>query len=693
MIPDYVEPINSPYYNTSNKQIYAQNTKNASNTLNTSIPSNIPSAQITNIGPKTGSKSVKQFQTHPSPQTQPIIDLQIYPEQKKPNPLLDKQANLPIQPFSLSTPFVPPQFQSYLNNFMKNFYTPFIYKDYHINLGGPSGDHIKASLIYEDALPPSEVFSSYKTIKERNSLCEYVRGTFINTDEGEYVDFEGGPNSLNSRLKLIELNPYNTNIYSSNPYKNLPKGLLIYKSCYPIIYDKPSSLVQCNKNAVGLNIRVYKLTVKEFLVKYFNSSKVLDLKLQNELGIIINKIKKELGSTTDLSKIDEQFNWIKFDVWREVIYYEFIRNKINYQNICPNFVKSYCYFINKNANISFMKNGQQNKYNDKTIPELLSDDFSNSTMILLTESPNQNIFQWASNHYTQTKGIRKMVHSGYKPESHWKSIISQMLIIFYIMDKYNFTIREMDISSNFYIKDLNVYGDNKQYWQYTINNIDYYIPNHGHLLMFDHNYKDLVRPENLGLNKIIMKDALNDDLKVIKKTIVYNAINCFNPNNFSGPFLEIGGVNLSNNIGDFLNKIYSDLEANKLDLINGKLSWGVFLRKYLINYIHNRVGTSIRDLEVNYIRKNDSRPRPFKSGQLVIYEEKYETYKILLITENNNIHTCNCITKNEESNEYEEKEFPKDLLYHYSEFETIKQDSRQGEPAIGYDHIIERYIL
>ncbi len=622
-------------------------------------------------------------------QSQPLIDLQIYPEPKKTNPLADKQAMLPLQPFSLSSPFIPPQFQSYLNNFMKSFYTPFIYKDYHINLGGPDGDHVKASLIYEDALPPAEIYSSYKTVKERNSLCEYIRGTFITTDEGEFVDFNGGPNSLNSRLKLIQLNPYNTNIFSANPYKNLPKDLLIYKSCYPIVYDKTNTLTQCNKLAVGLNIRVYKITVKEFIVKYFNSkSKMSNIKLRQDLKNIIDKISKELGKD-DLSSIDSEFKPYKFNVWREIIYYSYIRNKINALNICPNFVQSYCYFINKNANLSFNKNGPGIKFdNTVTIPEILSDEFSNSTMILLTESPNQNIYQWASNTYVQNKGIRKMVSSGFKPEEHWKSVIAQMLIIFYVMDKYLFTIREMTIDSNFYVKDLNVYGDNKQYWQYTIENIDYYIPNFGHLLMLDHNYKDLTKPENINAYKIIMKDEFEDNTDEIKKTIIENAINCFNPNNFSGPFSEMGGVSLSRNIGDLFNMIYQELVYKKDSLV-----WGEIIKKYLVKYIHNRVGTPVRDLEVSYIRKIDSRPRPFKIGELVICEEKFETYKILLVIENNDKINCKCVTKNDVSNEYEIVDYPRDLLYHYSEFETIKQDGKQGEPMIGYDYIIERYIL
>ena len=32
-------------------------------------------------------------------------------------------------------------------------------------------------------------------------------------------------------------------------------------------------------------------------------------------------------------------------------------------------------------------------------------------------------------------------------------------------------------------------------------------------------------------------------------------------------------------------------------------------------------------------------------------------------------------------------------MYHYSEYEPIKQDCKLGEPIIGYETIIERYIL
>jgi hypothetical protein len=63
-----------------------------------------------------------------------LVNIQIVNQEKKSNFLANKQAQLPIQPLTLSSPFMPPQFTTYLANFMKNFYTPFIYKDYNLSL-------------------------------------------------------------------------------------------------------------------------------------------------------------------------------------------------------------------------------------------------------------------------------------------------------------------------------------------------------------------------------------------------------------------------------------------------------------------------------------------------------------------------------------------------------------------------------
>ena len=110
----------------------------------------------------------------------------------------------------------------------------------------------------------------------------------------------------------------------------------------------------------------------------------------------------------------------------------------------------------------------------------------------------------------------------------------------------------------------------------------------------------------------------------------------------------------------------------------------------MINYIHNRVGTILRESELKYIVKNDI--RPFKMGELVIYESKYQTYKIVLYLQNEDETTCFVLTKEDNKPLIQEK-CQKDLLYHYASSENIKQDIKAGEPALNFDYIIENYVI
>ena len=610
-----------------------------------------------------------------------LVDLQVYQDSKKPPP--PKSTELPIQPIALSSPFFPPQFQNYLNNFMKNFYTPFVFKDYHINIGGPNANHVHASMIYEDALPPTNIFSSYKSLKERNSLCQYIRGTFISKEEGEDANFNGDANSINSRLKLIELNPYNTNYFSSNPYKGLPKNILIYRSCYPISYDKREATTQCQKSSVGINMRVYRLTKEEYQVfkpvfeepvKPYEAKAILtDIDTKKKTSIeIIEDISRRASFIKKITPITNKTK-NDYDVWREIEYYQYVRNDINKNLMCPNFVESYCFFMNDDSQMNFNKNTM--KLNgDEYDPEL----DSKKSIILLTESPNMNIYSWASDAYIKEYNIQKQVYSGFKPENVWEGIIFQILVVFYIMNKLKFTFREMQLQNNFYIKDINVFGDSPQFWKYKINDVDYYIPNYGHLLMFDSDYHDL---ETSNSKKIIGKFLNTTDDDEITKTIKENALRCINSNNFGQEFKNIGGIRPSDNILKLIDNINADIRADR--------TYEEIIQNNFLKYLHNRIGTPLRQTEISYVRKLDV--TPFRMGQLVVWEKNYETYEIVLYLKSTNDYECKCAST--ENNSYVIKNVNMDLIYHYSNYDTIKQDSKPGEPYLGLDYIIETYVL
>ena len=102
--------------------------------------------------------------------------------------------------------------------------------------------------------------------------------------------------------------------------------------------------------------------------------------------------------------------------------------------------------------------------------------------------------------------------------------------------------------------------------------------------------------------------------------------------------------------------------------------------------------------EKAYIKKIDPSPfKKFKRGELVISENKYDTYEIVLYLGDkpNTPGTCECLCKtlNRDDNaKPEKKDFSKDLLYHYYEYEQIRPDILPGQPAQSLDYLIETYI-
>ena len=578
---------------------------------------------------------------------------------------------LPVEPVAMVTPYVPPQFQTQLNNYMKNFYTPFIYKDYHINIEGPNADRSRASMIYEDILPPTEIFTSYKTVRERNNLTDYIRSTFITIEEGENKDFSGGSSSLLTRLKLIQLTPHNTNYFTVNPYVASAPNFLIYTSCYPINYDRKEGDVKCHSSAIGMDLRVYKISEEELMAKYSN--------------ITIGKFNyKNIQELTDYMKTVNIINnnYKQYNIWRDLEYYEFIRNNINKKYISPNFVGSYCYFTFDNSNLNFDKNAIQSNNTNNPITN------NSVSLLLLTESPNQSIIDWCSNIYKEERGLHTQIQVGFRTENAWKSIIAQMLLSFYVMIRYKFTFSEMNFNTHFFIKSLTLTGDSKLFWIYKIKGIEYYIPNHGQLLLINYYYKDLI---DITKKKILSTEFKDNETKIYKE-IIENIKKCFNVDSYT----VIANNNYSIIIPDNIKYIFNKLLTNfqKLTDANIETEYLKIANEFLYEFVNNRVGTLIRDLEIPHVKKNDI--RAFKPGELCVYESKYDTYEIVLFIRNEYEHECICLSKEDNKDNKDniiEKKIPKDQLYHYSSNEYIKQDIKIGDSSLTIDSLIETYII
>ena len=190
---------------------------------------------------------------------------------------------------------------------------------YNIHLPGPTGNHVEMSKIYEDMLPGKENKLTANTLGERIQMLEYLRNILIKTSDGEEASLDNvGQHNLMSYIKFLELNPtYYSPIYS-NPYQGLPYGLLVYRACFPIKFDSQSQSIVCSKESIGMNVRLYALSIAEYMsYKY------------------------------------RQTIFKQYDVWRELSFYEYIRDHIVKKKISPNFPMIYCFFICSNKNIDF----------------------------------------------------------------------------------------------------------------------------------------------------------------------------------------------------------------------------------------------------------------------------------------------------------------------------------------------------
>lgn len=260
-----------------------------------------------------------------------MVNLQVYqPVKPKEKPPVDPStfiaSTVPNVYYPPQMPYLP-QTNSQLN----------IIKNYQISTTGPNDDHTKLSYIFEDVLPIKNISGTPTTISERIIMQNYIRSVMFSKGDGSQVNLDGNDqNSLISHVKFMDLNPYNTYKFSNNPYKGLPEGLLIYRCCYPIRHEPVTSSVSCARNSMGANVRIYKLTNEAYQINTIQNA-----------------------------------NLMEHEVWRDIAYYEYVREQIIKKKESPNFVLLYGYYLNENSKIDFdkitMLKGQDVKYEQKYI--------------------------------------------------------------------------------------------------------------------------------------------------------------------------------------------------------------------------------------------------------------------------------------------------------------------------------------
>ena len=109
------------------------------------------------------------------------------------------------------------------------------------------------------------------------------------------------------------------------------------------------------------------------------------------------------------------------------------------------------------------------KLPDEIDPLLQS--YAGNTLAVVTESPNYNLFQWASRTYVRDGIARKMISQGYYNADIWRGVIFQIVSAMATLQIHKIYIKDMTITDNIYIKDLQVKGTSHGYWRWIIDGV------------------------------------------------------------------------------------------------------------------------------------------------------------------------------------------------------------------------------
>jgi hypothetical protein len=712
VIPMYTEPKNNPNIPIEQKRIFSER-----------------------IADK-GDKPIRTNNTAPQGTTE-LINLQVFQPSK---PV--KEVRPPIEPIMFmpsyaTNPYNPPQFSNGMTFVQPigSMYGGFpsapmpIIKHYSINTNGPTDNHARLSMIYEDVLPGKELNSNLMSLGDRLSRLSFIRAVMFNGGDGADTNLDGTrSDSLLSRVKLMELNPYSQSKVSANPYMGMPDGFLIYRSCYPIRNNETDSRVMCARNSIGGNVRIYKLTEGAYSM-YSNDTK----------------------------------QYSQYDQWRDIAYYEYIKEHILKKKMCPNFVVMYGYYIALNSNIDFNKiaeiqlrdkkaplHGHNIKIDEpvvieptlkdymtsigslrpivpvlptegihkpttfvyrqsliemmtgksgndttklKIIDTYKPDEYKGKTLVALTEAANYSIDNWASVTYQVEGNIKRMINRGHHDEKTWLSVLFQLMAALYTMQIKEICINNFKLQTNVFIKDLSIAGNVTNHWKYKIDNVDYYVPNCGFLTLIDSDYKDI--NDDTSTHFIIAGGktpkvdgppfgAGNKEENIKMKTFEMFK-NSFDKNNFKGEFITAKGIEPPTLILTLLDGIKSEADTDK-DYDIGK-----YIRKYMTMFMNNRIGTYLKEQEISNIRKDDL--REFKTGHILVHEDGHGTYRFVLFlgTENGN---SIILTKFEPAQtDMITKTIAVSLLFNYNKAEPITQNFKINESNLNEDDLIETYVI
>jgi hypothetical protein len=541
------------------------------------------------------------------------------------------QTPIPMNPIA-HMPMVPVEMP-----FGHPLYTPYqpdINKNYEVKIS--TGDLGNIKHIYQDMLPKnvSNHPDRYATVTERFNIANYY-GLIFNKHYNHYnysdelkvlLKNKKDINERNLSYLLGHIKVNNFNSYYKGPsliedLVNAPNNFIMYNVCFPIKYD--NNQLTCAEDSLRAHIRIYKL---------FN----IETKETNE-EIALNK------------------------VFFELLYYKKIQDLIRKYKY-PNFVLLYGVILTE-CNIDF--NNMEYFKNLKNLSRVQNNTNvlnKHDCLLMLTESVNYNIIQWASKQYDIPENDKKnkknknhnnnnnfyvstVISTGVRSVEAWKSVIFQLLVAIYILDIEKIGFKNFSLKDNVFIKKIDITPPVIKYWKYIIGGTEYYVPNHGFLVMIDSNFTDNndVVIDKAKKNHINPTDTNTYDYDKNGDIVINKIIkDIFENLNDLKTFPD---VTIPDGLPDIFNNIIKSTASTASTLLKD------IIYENFKSYLYEKLGHMIQESELN--EYNLDHNKDFKVGDLVFYK-KYSSVYIISTYKKKKRNSHEIYTNKSDLNNYKE---------------------------------------
>ncbi len=571
----------------------------------------------------------------------------------------------------------PPQFVPDLPNYFPYNRYPLLkpneiplQKIYNISLGNPAVHTSALNTLYQDALPGDPYVYTMINLFERRQLLNHLRGIMIDKTDGEDMTLQVGKKSFLEYLKLVDFNPYKI---GKNPYANLPLDFLLYSAAYPVRFNMENGNIEIAKQSMGVNIRIYNMS--EAALKFTN---------------MVPDVTKDM-----------------FDVWRDIKFYTWVKENLLDTKICPNFITYILYKLDRYSNINYdnlkaiavTHRGNPHIAQTAQLKQLIDDFIKNHTtlksligpnglsntsgvsLIAITEAPTSNFIEWCSPSYDTAPASRIMKATGCHPPDVWRSVLFQILYTMAVLQEKQIYIRDFCAENNIFIKDIFSDPNNVGHYVYNVNNVNFYVPNFGYLVLIDNRFTDLTVGNTYKIEApTIFVDHNGYDISNIN-TLILDSFRKFFDNLQQNNFRNYGFTDLDIDVKNMVTSIKDELD--KKDIIIKKIILECFPE-----YIHNRVGTPLTKPERDSLSLV-TMPK-LVEGSLIVYQERYDEYRWAIYNGDNGKKKCIILKNN--NGKIEIRDVFSYSLKEYPDANNLYQTSEKTF-RLNKDSLIETYRL